>query len=671
MAVQATKNSPNGVSGRLMAKNKKTTTKPFDEYIPAQAGRGDHRKRVQGRTLTYWLILAGAGLAAFTPNEFAALSPKTRAAALSLVFPGAGYLACLNLKGAVLLVLTYLFLPVCLFAWFGAGGLGFPVGLWVLSIGGAYWAASPSAIWNNAGWLAGALLLSFFLVFNRHASKARRQGALRRNDRNQNLPRFLEAVTESVVAPPGAEDRELTLDELRWVQWLFDVGMQDIDDFSNYGIIDQFQTASLRYQIYELMYCLAMYQGIYAPNFHGYCSTVYRRSITKSLTPRVLGFWKWETLWGKFRTDFDPVREDNIMVTGFVLQAVALYVANTGDMRYTEPGSLTFNVSEKHSYQYDIHSLSKALVSQWTINPYTLFSCEPNWIYTPCNLQGIVGQVVYDRMFGTSHATTLQSKFEYSFTSEFMEPDGSILPIRSELTGFTIPGLCGVLTDLVNAMMCRGHMDHIARRMWAIFRNSNLHFNNKDQLELVGLVGADMVDPGNYRSSPQSMLPAVAHTAGEFGDERVRMKALEKLNRELARDVSKTGSVRWSPKQASFVTTTNTVKAMLLRNEDWRKLVTEGPSEMALKGPILDQVPYPGVLVAKARSHTSRDLNLVLYPSAKPGRFEIGIKRLRPNVKYIVKEQDLSINADEEGNATLKIFVDGRTVLTIDSVEQS
>ncbi|KAL3474463.1 hypothetical protein BJX99DRAFT_260395 [Aspergillus californicus] len=657
-----------GVNQLPMKKNKKDPMVPFDEYISAQAGQGDYRKRIQARTMTCWSVLAVVGLASFTPNKFLNVSPKARAAALSLVFPGAGYLACFNLKGAVLLVLTYLFLPLCLVAWFGAGGLGFPLALWLLSIGGAYWAASPDVVWRHAGWLAVMLLLSFFLYLNRYSARVRRQAAMRRDDRNQNLPAFLETIKGSAVSPPPEAERELTMGELRWVQWLFDVGMQAIDDFSNYGIIDQFQTASLRYQVYELMYCLVMYQGIYAPNFHGYCSAIYRRTITKSLTPRVLGFWKWESLWGKFTTDFNPVREDNIMVTGFVLQAAGLYMSNTGDMRYTKPGSLTFNVSNKHSYQYDIHSLSSALVSQWMENPYTLFACEPNWIYSPCNLQGMVGQVIYDRTFGTSHATSLQSKFEDSFTREFMEPDGSILPIRSELTGFTIPGLCGVLTDLVNAMMCRGHLDHIARRMWAIFRNSNLRFNTRDELELVGLVGADMVDPGNYKSSPHSMLPAVAHTAGEFGDEHVRRKALEKLNKEMTPEVTKTGSVRWPTNQASFVTTTGTVKAMLLRKEDWRNLVTEGPSKTALKGPILDQIPYPGVLVAKARSHTSHDLDLVLYPSAGPGRFDIGIKRLRPNANYSVNEQALSVTADADGNATLDIFVDGRTVVKIDPV---
>jgi hypothetical protein len=73
-------------------------------------------------------------------------------------------------------------------------------------------------------------------------------------------------------------------------------------------------------------------------------------------------------------------------------------------------------------------------------------------------------------------------------------------------------------------------------------------------------------------------------------------------------------------------------------------------------------------LVAKARSHNSYDLNLVLYPSAAAGRFEIGITRLQPNATYVVKEQNLSLSADGEGSMTLEIFVDGRTVVTIEPV---
>jgi hypothetical protein len=74
-----------------------------------------------------------------------------------------------------------------------------------------------------------------------------------------------------------------------------------------------------------------------------------------------LNFWKWETLWGKFSTNYDPVVKDNIMVTGFSLQAVMLYTANTGDLRYCQPGSLKFQVTQKDVSPYDVHAIDKAL----------------------------------------------------------------------------------------------------------------------------------------------------------------------------------------------------------------------------------------------------------------------------------------------------------------------
>ncbi len=126
---------------------------------------------------------------------------------------------------------------------------------------------------------------------------------------------------------------------------------------------------------------------------------------------------------------------------------------------------MKFKVTDGNVYGYDIHTIVDALVRQWKNDPYTLFSCEPNWIYTPCNLQGMTGQVIYDRVFNTQHAKLLLGKFEESLNVNFTEPDGSILPIRSQLTGFTIPGICGALTDLVNALLYRGHLDHVARRM--------------------------------------------------------------------------------------------------------------------------------------------------------------------------------------------------------------
>jgi hypothetical protein len=111
-------------------------------------------------------------------------------------------------------------------------------------------------------------------------------------------------------------------------------------------------------------------------------STVRQQSLQerhrKVPDAEVINFWKWETRWGKFSTDFDPVKKENIMVTGFLLQGIALHVAITGDQHYAHPRSLKFQITDKQVYEYDIHSLAEALVKQWAETDYCLIACEPN-----------------------------------------------------------------------------------------------------------------------------------------------------------------------------------------------------------------------------------------------------------------------------------------------------
>lgn len=126
------------------------------------------------------------------------------------------------------------------------------------------------------------------------------------------------------------------------------------------------------------------------------------------------------------------------MVSGYVLQAVGIYQSNTGDDRYTKPGSLTFEVTPNNHYPYDFRKIADAVNRNWEEGPYCLFSCEPNWIYTLCNLVGISGMLMADRLLGLKYAATLKPRFEAALEEEFTTRDGTILPIRSELTGFTV-----------------------------------------------------------------------------------------------------------------------------------------------------------------------------------------------------------------------------------------
>lgn len=327
-----------------------------------------------------------------------------------------------------------------LFAWFGAGGLFFPLALWTGSAGLAALLARESLLELAAPiWIAICVGAIGYLAFLTRKANAEAQD--KRKIRNEYLVDSVKQnQTEAKKYAPG--ERELSLHKLRFLQWLVEMGLRPFDDFSYHDVIDQFQTSAIRYQLYEAVSDLGLYQYIYAPNFHGYVSQAQRGCIEKSLTERVVGFWRWESAWGKFKfSDLDPIKEDDIMVSGYIMQAVGIYQSNTRDERYTKPGSLTFEVSKTHKYPYDLKTVADAVNRNWEQGPYCLFSCEPNWIYTMCNLTGISGILLAGRLLNVGWAEKLKRRFENALDEEFTQQDGSILTIRSELTGFTVSQL--------------------------------------------------------------------------------------------------------------------------------------------------------------------------------------------------------------------------------------
>ena len=376
--------------------------------------------------------MSAGGLYSFYNFE----SPAVRASSLGLLFPGAGLIAVATIPSIFAFLVSTALIPLVLFAWFGAGGVLFPALLWVGTSALAGLLARDSVFEVAAPlWTAICVGGVAYLTYATYAANA--EAEAHRNTRNSYL---VEEVQQSQAAgqrhEPGS--RELDLRTLRFLQWFIELAHTAKDDFSYHDVIDQFQTSAIRYQLYEAINDLGMYQFIYAPNFHGYLTQGMRNVIEKSLTSRVIGFWKWESLWGKFTTDWDPIKKDDIMVSGYMLQALGIYQTTSGDSRYTEKDCLVFEVDKTHKYAYDFKSIADAVKRNWDEGPYCLYSCEPNWIYTICNLVGISGMVYAERLLNVDYASSLKDRFEAALEEEFSNRDGSILPIRSELTGFTV-----------------------------------------------------------------------------------------------------------------------------------------------------------------------------------------------------------------------------------------
>lgn len=138
-------------------------------------------------------------------------------------------------------------------------------------------------------------------------------------------------------------------------------GLTPHDNLNYHDVIDQFQTAAVRYQLYGVVDSLALYMTHYAPGFHGYAAEACRNCIEKSTTKRIMSYWKWERLTGKFTNDYDPINYDNIMVTGYLGVAIGLYSSATGDRRYEKEGALNFQITDTHSFKRSFGDLADAM----------------------------------------------------------------------------------------------------------------------------------------------------------------------------------------------------------------------------------------------------------------------------------------------------------------------
>lgn len=382
---------------------------------------------------------------------------------------------------------------------------------------------------------------------------------------------------------------------------------------------------------------------------------------------------------GKFTLDWDPIKEDNIvrlskhslvvtndisqMVSGYVLLAAALYQIVTGDDRYSKNGSMEFVVTDNAKYKYDLPTIAEAVYRNMDQNRWNLYPCEPNWIYTLCNLVGISGIVAADKVLGTNHGDELKSRFDAALASEFSNADGTILPIRSELTGFTIPGLAGAISDVAPAVFCGPYLPHVAHRHWALMKRENLRWSEDGRLELVNLVGADNIDPGNYKSGRGFVRNSMASVASEYGDYKIRNELVRQMDEEhFPVYETKTGALK--NKGLSTLGQCSGLRGRLGARGDWLRLLTEGPPAQCFRAPILEEVPFPEVLVAKAYSNDGKSVELVLYNGKQSGVFELGFKNMQPGKLY--KLQGDVVKANEGGEACFSVQIDGRTAVVLE-----
>lgn len=611
------------------------------------------------RNTVVYLLLAFFGMLPKLLGASAAL----QAAGLGLWLPGAGFIA---VGGWVMLLFpaTLALFAASLLAWFWCGMVIAPLTVWAGSAALAG-ALVGDSIWTPAPFLVPILTVLLYVYRRRRVSAARATNLERARVREGYLPQSMAEVAERVKAEPMPGERELSPDDLAALRVVYDAALQPIGQYKGYEIIDQFQPASLRYAINHVGFILGLVQANYAPSFQGYLLQAQRNLIDTYRQRKVWGYWVYESMWGHFNfSNFDPVRKDNIMLTGWYGMHVGQYILQTGDTSYAQPGGLTFKLNERTQYRHDFRSMVKNVLDNNKRSDYCLYPCEPNWVYPLCNLYGMGALKVHDALYGTTWTEEILPEWLHMLDTEFTSELGGVVALRSYWTGIELPFYAG---EVGYAYLANVFIPKRAQRMWAVARKEIEMCLTKDtdgrlRVTLPKLSGIEGIDPGNYRPGLIAAYATILMCAHEFGDHEIAEAAQRSLDQDCGLE-RKDGKLYYTKgsRSANFWA----LEGRLMRTGDFRRLFTKAPPQSVFTGPFLSEASYPEVQVAKAFSHGD-DLELVLYPGKGDGSQPIVIGRLKPGAEYVVQgNNNQRLKADSQGCARVIVELAGRTALRI------
>ena len=105
--------------------------------------------------------------------------------------------------------------------------------------------------------------------------------------------------------------------------------------------------------------------------------------------------------------------------------------------------------------------------------------------------------------------------------------------------------------------------------------------------------------------------------------------------------------------------------ARVSRRHAWHDLIRVGIPDAWLRGPRLEEAPYPDALVARAVSD-GRDLDLELRHGNGGGRVRLRLAGLTPGGSYAVAGAvEDTLMGDGEGEAIVSVDLDGRSRVTV------
>ncbi|GAC1577084.1 MAG: hypothetical protein NVS3B5_08980 [Sphingomicrobium sp.] len=606
------------------------------------------RTSAHGPLTAYRLRRFYAGLAAVFLLGIAPIalgwSAAWKAFGLGLVFPGGGFLFAGGVGGVLLALVSLAAFAYITFIWWARGVLLAPpatlAGTALLS---AMWIGSGSGVTAMQYAVPGGVLaLHGWLAFKRSATFARQQarGAELNAVLAQCAPVLREAPIEASPEMPDAQVAEF--------RRMLDLALQPVDSWNGFAMNDTWQDGALRYQICTMSWNLAFGQFTQLPAFHGYLNRAQENLIAKHIDRKTWNYWFWESLWGNFSIQKNPVTIDNIMLSGFLGVSLGLYETSSGTSPFAKPGALTFRWDDKTQFRYNHETLLEEVVKNYQRYDLGWFPCEPRWIYSMCNLVGRTSLALHDARHGTHLVDRIGDRYDQTMTEEMLMPDGRIKVCTSSPFGFQVPSLSGLFGETWGIRFMTPHAPEEAERLWQVLRQEFIGVKPDGHLDFKLLpLGWDTRKPANFSSAQWPELYPLMMTlwaALEMGDEPI--VAATRLTLDHRYGAGTADSQTWTRR--------NTV----------RDMVNKGLPEAWRTGPLLSDATYPEVIVTRAVSDGVA-LNLVLRAGSDPCRTRLGFSRLKPGRSYRVVQTGQMVVAALDGTASLDFELAQRSVLDL------
>lgn len=621
---------------------------PTSLYLNSPIGRGPVLRRYRRRALGIWFTLALIGLLPSLLN----LSPALQAAGLGLWLPGGGFIFTAS---PVYLVISLFVFVVSLVMWLLMGGFILPLIVW----GGTMALAaidSRHGIWPAAQVVTPLVALGvvgLVALLQRRSEQAAIPKAAALKTHLDQIPQRQPLARAHVSEPLSDAD-------LGALRFTLDLALQPIDQFAGFVTIDQFREAAWRYQLVSINYALAMHQTCRAPAFAGYLHEAQRRAIIKMQDRRVWKYWRVENFVGNLRWDADPVKRENIMYSGWWGLAIGAYERVTGDLSFSAPGALTLTENANTAYVYDYGSMMNIVANNFAASDLCLYPCEPNWVFSICNLYGMTGLLMHDKVHNTQLGRQRLPQFNRIFEQEFTMAEGRAGMLISNRSGFVMASDTPLLfigsVHLLN--MTDPRMAQVYWETGKYLLKQKFGDDRNRWHELPAL------DAGNYQNNGTGTWTNFMRAAREMGDEDMFNFAKNEYTRMGVDD--KDGAAHY---QGSVLNQLTAHAATFANQDAWFRLANGDIPAAINSGPRLTDVPYPAVLVAGA-DNDGAQLEMVLCAAPVAAEYALTFDRLTPNGGYRLHSSEegatvLTVHADAQGKASSHAVIGKRTRLQL------